>query len=133
MEHDYTWARKIRFMAKKRRSRRFGRFRRGHRKRSTQVSIPIVLTGIAPLLRACTGYGKTMIEAGDIIGGIQHIGMDAITEYTGYSTWDNKFDSKFLMQTYIPIGIAVGVHAFLGKRINPQLKRIPLIGKYIGV
>lgn len=120
-------------MPKKRRSRR-ARFRAWRsRRKPTQVSIPIVLTGIAPLLRACTGYGKTMIEAGDIIGGIQHIGMDAITEYTGYSTWDNKFDSKFLMQTYVPIGIAVGVHAFLGKRINPQLRRIPLIGKYIGV
>jgi hypothetical protein len=103
------------------------------RRKPTQVSIPILLTATAPLLRACSGYGKTMIESGDIIGGLQHIAMDTVTEYTGYSTWDNKFDTKFLMQTYVPLGIAVGVHALLGKRINPQLKRIPFLGKYIGV
>jgi len=120
-------------MGKKKSKRHWYSRKRGHRKKGTQVSIPIIVTAVAPLLRAATGYGKTMIESGDILGGLQHIMGDAVVEYTGYSPFDGHFDSKFLMQTYVPIGIAVGVHAFLGKRINPQLKRIPLIGKYIGV
>lgn len=72
-----------------------------------------------------------MIEGGDIIGGIQHIAYDTVVEYTGYG--NDGFQSKFIVASWVPIGIAWGAHAFLGRKINPYLRRIPFIGKYIGV
>ena len=72
-----------------------------------------------------------MIEGGDIIGGIQHIAYDTVVEYTGYS--ETGFQSKFVIASWVPIGIAWATHVFLGRKINPYLRRIPLVGKYIGV
>ena len=119
-------------MAKKKK-RWYSRRRRGHRKKGTQVSIPLVVTGITPLLRAATGYGMEMVKAGDIVGGITHMAQDAVVLYTGYDPRIGTFDSKWLVQAYAPMLIAAVVHQTLGKRVNPQIKRIPFIGKYIGV
>lgn len=119
----------------KKKHRRFSRFLRrgGRRRRSTQISIPLVVTGVAPLLRAVSGYGMDMVKAGDLFGGMQHMAEDAVVYYTGYDMRIGTFDSKWLVQAYVPMGIAAVVHQLLGKRINPQIAKIPMIGKYIGV
>jgi hypothetical protein len=117
----------------KKKSKRHWYSRKGkHRKKGTQVSIPIIATVSLPALRAIQG-GLPQIESGDIIGGAQKIGEYLVAEYTGYLPWEGRFDWGHLVQTYLPIGIAVGAHQFLGKRVNPYIKRIPLVGKYIGV
>ena len=86
-----------------------------------------------PIVRAGTGYGKTMIENGDVVGGIGHIAGDMVTEYTGYSPFDGHFDSKVLIQTWAPIIGTLLLHQFVGKKVNPMLRKIPFIGKYVGI
>lgn len=85
-----------------------------------------------PLIRAID-LARPNFESGDIIGGLKSFAHNAMGLYTGYFPLDQHFEWSKLGETWIPIGVAVAVHATLGKRINSQLKRIPFIGKYIGV
>lgn len=85
-----------------------------------------------PLIRAAD-LAMPNFQSGDIMGGIRSFMHNACGLYTGYYPLDNHFEWSKLGETYLPIAVAVGVHAFLGRRINPMMKRIPLVGKYIGV
>lgn len=118
-------------MTKKKGYHRYGRRKRSRHK-PTQVSIPIVLTATAPLVRAVIDAAPTF-QSGDVMGGVKSLMHNAMGNYTGYFPLDNHFEWNKLVEAYMPLGIAVVVHGMLGKRINPQIKRIPFVGKYIGV
>lgn len=119
-------------MAKKKGSRRSSWRRHRFRHRSTQISLPIVITAAMPLIRAAD-LAMPNFQSGDIVGGFRSFMHNACGLYTGYYPLDNHFEWNALIQTYVPLGLAVAAHAFLGRRVNPMMKRIPFVGKYIGV
>jgi len=116
------------------RRRRFSRPRfRRFRRKGTQIPLPVVAAAGYPLLRAFNYAGGLATLTSDPMGFVSSFGNSACGSYTGFFPYDGHYELNRLIQTWVPVGIAVVVHATLGKRVNPYIKRIPFLGKYVGV
>ena len=98
------------------------------RKRDTRIplvpAIAIASTAIVP----CPS-GRTLwedAEAGDFEGLL----YDLREKFAGVDN-EGKFRLEWLIGTYGPIIAAGIVSKFAGRFVNPTLKRIPMVGRYI--
>jgi len=73
--------------------------------------------------------GRSLIQDA-MEGDFEGLLYDAREKFAGIDN-QGKFHFEWLAQTYTPIIIGGLVSKFAGKFINPHLRKVPLIGKYI--
>lgn len=126
-------------MVKKRAKRSYSRRskRSYRRKKNHQVPLSIVIPAVAPLFKSVTKtnsfvnfqsdpmkWGQTLVDQ----IGQQYTGISCFPEISGQVYhWDQA------IPTWIGLGVGVAVHKFLGPLANRYMRKIPLVGKYIGI
>jgi len=119
-------------MARKKSSRRHWYSRKGKsRKRPTQIPIAIVAGVAGTLLGGHCDPGDTTlacIQRGDPYAAIDRL----ITNVTGYSMTHAAWDWHWIAWEPVVGGVIVHKLASIAG-VNRLTKRVPMIGKYIGV
>jgi hypothetical protein len=111
-------------------SRRYRAFRRG----KAPIAVLPLLTGVvAPIAIAMKREGDFLYNfkvdpTGATLGLVNQI----VRQYTGFGLRGEPFDYMLPLTTYAGLGAGVVGHKLANKfGINAQMKKIPLVGKFV--
>jgi len=123
-------------MAKRRsapkRRRRTSRYKRFRRRLPKTISILGAATFGVAELRAIEP-SIPMIQSGDVMGSLKSLAHEHLATYTGFESGlfggSGTWRLERAVATWLPIVIGGLASKYLGKYVNPTIKRLPFIGK----